>query len=51
MGETQRLIDNMFLFINKEEMNIILECDFIMLSTRMEREPVVQKEPLKRHVG
>lgn len=48
--ETQRLIDNMFLFINKEEMNIILERDFVMLRTRMEREPVVQKEPLKKHV-
>jgi hypothetical protein len=46
MGETQRLLDSMFLSIIKEDM--ILEHDFVMLSTRMEREHVVQKEPLKK---
>lgn len=50
MGEIQRLIDDIC-YVNKEEMNMSVEHDFVALSAKMEMERGMQKVLLKKHVG
>jgi len=47
----QKTLESMFALINKEEMEVCVECDFDTLNTRLEVEKAMESEVVKRSPG
>ena len=47
----QKTLESMFAPINKEEMEVFVECDFDTLNTKLVVKKVMESEVVKRSVG